>query len=64
MGASEIFPQTITHNPNSRLIAVVGDGEYVVYTAQVYLIKIYFIYIYIYINNNNYYYYINYIRKL
>eukprot|EP00392_Amoebophrya_sp_AT5.2_P001330 g1332.t1 len=34
MGSSEIFPQTIAHNPNSRLIVVVGDGEYVVYTAQ------------------------------
>lgn len=34
MGASEIFPQRIAHNPNGRLLAVVGDGEYVVYTAQ------------------------------
>jgi len=35
MGASEIFPQSIHHHPNGRLFAVCGDGEYVVYTAQV-----------------------------
>lgn len=34
MGACEVFPQTISHHPNGRLIAVCGDGEYVVYTAQ------------------------------
>lgn len=34
MGASEIFPQKVIHAPNGRLFAVVGDGEYVVYTAQ------------------------------
>ena len=28
------YHQAIIHNPNSRLIAVVGDGEYVIYTAQ------------------------------
>ena len=39
MGASEIFPQIVTHNPNGRLFAVVGDGEYVVYTAQVVIIR-------------------------
>lgn len=31
----EVFPQAISHHPNGRLIAVCGDGEYVVYTAQV-----------------------------
>lgn len=31
----EIFPQTISHHPNGRLIAVCGDGEYVIYTSQV-----------------------------
>ncbi|CAD7940239.1 unnamed protein product [Amoebophrya sp. A120] len=34
MGAAEIFPQSLVHNPNSRLLVIVGDGEYVVYTAQ------------------------------
>ncbi|VUZ39819.1 unnamed protein product [Hymenolepis diminuta] len=34
MGASEIFPHTVTHNANGRFVAVCGDGEYVVYTAM------------------------------
>ena len=33
MGASEIFPHTVTHSANGRFVAVCGDGEYVVYTA-------------------------------
>ncbi|CDJ44472.1 coatomer protein complex subunit beta, putative, partial [Eimeria tenella] len=34
IGNSDIFPQSISHHPNGRFIAVVGDGEYVIYTAQ------------------------------
>eukprot|EP00127_Corallochytrium_limacisporum_P000942 Clim_evm26s33 gene=Clim_evmTU26s33 len=33
MGSAEIYPQTISHNPNGRFIVVCGDGEYVIYTA-------------------------------
>ena len=32
---SDIFPQSLSHHPNGRFLAVVGDGEYVIYTAQV-----------------------------
>ncbi|PHJ17469.1 coatomer subunit beta -2-like [Cystoisospora suis] len=34
LGHCEIFPQSISHHPNGRFIAVCGDGEYVIYTAQ------------------------------
>ena len=34
MGSTEIYPQKIIHHPSGRLFAVVGDGEWVVYTAQ------------------------------
>ncbi|CDJ57778.1 coatomer protein complex subunit beta, putative [Eimeria maxima] len=34
--SGDIFPQSISHHPNGRFIAVVGDGEYVIYTAQAY----------------------------
>ncbi|PFH35779.1 putative COPI protein [Besnoitia besnoiti] len=34
LGQCEIFPQNISHHPNGRFIAVCGDGEYVIYTAQ------------------------------
>eukprot|EP00923_Selenidium_pygospionis_P046386 GHVN01079974.1.p1 GENE.GHVN01079974.1~~GHVN01079974.1.p1 ORF type:complete len:985 (+),score=199.69 GHVN01079974.1:138-3092(+) len=34
MGACECFPQSISHHPSGRFIAVCGDGEYVVYTPQ------------------------------
>eukprot|EP01053_Blabericola_migrator_P000348 Blabericola_migrator_1__347@NODE_1088_length_5485_cov_101_249354_g746_i0_p1_GENE_NODE_1088_length_5485_cov_101_249354_g746_i0NODE_1088_length_5485_cov_101_249354_g746_i0_p1_ORF_typecomplete_len887_score139_45Coatomer_WDAD/PF04053_14/23Coatomer_WDAD/PF04053_14/2_8e03Coatomer_WDAD/PF04053_14/1_2e121WD40/PF00400_32/9_5e02WD40/PF00400_32/3_5WD40/PF00400_32/5_6e06WD40/PF00400_32/1_1e06WD40/PF00400_32/4_5e10WD40/PF00400_32/1_3e08WD40/PF00400_32/43WD40/PF00400_32/3_6e02WD40/PF00400_32/1_5e03ANAPC4_WD40 len=33
-GSSAMFPQTISHHPNGRLVAVCGDGEYCVLTAQ------------------------------
>ena len=33
LGTTEIFPTTITHSPNGRFVTVVGDGEYIVYTA-------------------------------
>nr|CAG4638264.1 EOG090X01FO [Cyclestheria hislopi] len=34
MGACEIYPQTIAHNPNGRFVVVCGDGEYIIYTAM------------------------------
>ncbi|XP_005099692.1 coatomer subunit beta' [Aplysia californica] len=34
MGSCEIYPQTISHNPNGRFVVVCGDGEYTIYTAM------------------------------
>lgn len=34
MGATELFPQTLQHNCNGRFIAICGDGEFIIYTAQ------------------------------
>jgi len=34
LGACEIFPQMLKHNCNGRFIAVCGDGEFIIYTAQ------------------------------
>lgn len=34
LGACELYPQAIKHNCNGRFIAVCGDGEYIIYTAQ------------------------------
>uniref|UniRef100_T1GNT3 BPTI/Kunitz inhibitor domain-containing protein n=1 Tax=Megaselia scalaris TaxID=36166 RepID=T1GNT3_MEGSC len=34
MGACEIYPQTISHNPNGRFVVVCGDGEYIIYTSM------------------------------
>eukprot|EP00877_Chromochloris_zofingiensis_P000490 jgi/Chrzof1/10441/UNPLg00368.t1 len=33
LGACDIYPQSLRHNPNGRFVTVCGDGEYVVYTA-------------------------------
>ena len=33
LGTTEIFPTSIIHAPNGRFVTVVGDGEYIVYTA-------------------------------
>lgn len=33
LGTTEIFPTSIMHSPNGRWVTVVGDGEYIVYTA-------------------------------
>lgn len=33
LGTVDIFPQTMSHSPNGRFVTVVGDGEYVIYTA-------------------------------
>ncbi|XP_034100019.1 coatomer subunit beta' [Drosophila nasuta] len=34
MGACEIYPQTISHNPNGHFVVVCGDGEYIIYTSM------------------------------
>ncbi|EZA57396.1 coatomer subunit beta' [Ooceraea biroi] len=34
MGACEIYPQTLQHNPNGRFLVVCGDGEYIIYTSM------------------------------
>ena len=33
LGTTELFPTSIMHSPNGRFVTVVGDGEYIVYTA-------------------------------
>ncbi|KNC77177.1 coatomer subunit beta', partial [Sphaeroforma arctica JP610] len=33
LGACEIYPQSLQHNPNGRFVVVCGDGEYIIYTA-------------------------------
>ena len=33
IGTTEIFATSIMHSPNGRFVTVVGDGEYIVYTA-------------------------------
>ena len=33
MGTADVFPNFLQHSPNGRFITVVGDGEYVIYTA-------------------------------
>jgi len=34
LGTCELYPQLIRHNCNGRFIAVCGDGEFIIYTAQ------------------------------
>ena len=34
MGSCEVYPQTLSHNPNGRFVVVCGDGEYIIYTAM------------------------------
>jgi coatomer subunit beta' len=34
MGACEIYPQTISYNPNGRFVVVCGDGEFIIYTSM------------------------------
>ena len=34
LGACELYPQTLKHNCNGRFVAVCGDGEFIIYTAQ------------------------------
>jgi coatomer subunit beta' len=33
IGSTEIFAQSLVHSPNGRFVTVVGDGEYITYTA-------------------------------
>jgi coatomer subunit beta' len=33
LGSTEIYPTSIQHSPNGRFVTVVGDGEYIIYTA-------------------------------
>ncbi len=33
IGTTEIFATSLSHSPNGRFVTVVGDGEYIVYTA-------------------------------
>eukprot|EP00045_Choanoeca_perplexa_P013710 m.156219 g.156219 ORF g.156219 m.156219 type:complete len:969 (-) comp16435_c0_seq1:82-2988(-) len=33
LGSCEIYPQTLSHNPNGRFVVVCGDGEYIIHTA-------------------------------
>ena len=33
LGRCDFFPQTLSHSPNGRFVASIGDGEFVVYTA-------------------------------
>ncbi|XP_071805728.1 coatomer subunit beta'-like [Asterias amurensis] len=34
MGSCDVYPQTVSHNPNGRFVVVCGDGEYIIYTAM------------------------------
>jgi len=34
LGTCELYPQAIIHNCNGRFVAVCGDGEFIIYTAQ------------------------------
>ena len=33
LGSCELYPQSLSHSPNGRFVAVCGDGEYIIYTA-------------------------------
>lgn len=39
MGICEIYPQKILHSNNSRFIAVIGGGEYVIYSALAWRVR-------------------------
>lgn len=34
LGSCGIYPQTIEHSPNGRVLCISGDGEYTIYTAR------------------------------
>jgi coatomer subunit beta' len=34
LGSCELYPQVLKHNCNGRFVAVCGDGEFIIYTAQ------------------------------
>eukprot|EP00899_Mesostigma_viride_P001865 jgi/Mesvir1/1167/Mv17669-RA.1 len=33
LGSCDLYPQSLSHNPNGRFVVVCGDGEYIIYTA-------------------------------
>eukprot|EP00002_Diphylleia_rotans_P003687 TRINITY_DN1256_c0_g1_i3.p1 TRINITY_DN1256_c0_g1~~TRINITY_DN1256_c0_g1_i3.p1 ORF type:complete len:823 (-),score=163.17 TRINITY_DN1256_c0_g1_i3:43-2511(-) len=33
LGNTEVYPQSLKHNPNGRFVVMCGDGEYTIYTA-------------------------------
>lgn len=33
LGTTEVYPQALQHSPNGRYVAVIGDGEYIIYTS-------------------------------
>ncbi|XDT04658.1 Trp-Asp (WD) repeats profile [Nakaseomyces glabratus] len=33
LGSVDVFPQILKHSPNGRFVTVVGDGEFIIYTA-------------------------------
>jgi coatomer subunit beta' len=33
LGHCDVFPQSLQHSPNGRFVTVLGDGEYIIYTA-------------------------------
>lgn len=33
LGSCDLYPQSLSHNPNGRFVTVCGDGEYIIYTA-------------------------------
>ena len=35
LGSCDVYPQTLVHNSNGRFVAACGEGEYIIYTAQV-----------------------------
>ncbi|CAD6966375.1 unnamed protein product, partial [Tilletia laevis] len=35
IGGSEVYATNLVHSPNGRFVAVVGDGEYIIYTVLV-----------------------------
>lgn len=39
LGACEVYPQNLVHNSNGSFICVCGDGEYIIYTSQVRVLK-------------------------
>ncbi|KAG5354790.1 Coatomer subunit beta' [Yarrowia sp. B02] len=41
LGSVEVFPTFLRHSPNGRFVAVVGDGEYIIYTALAWRNKAY-----------------------
>lgn len=41
LGSIEIYPQSLNHSPNGKFVAVVGDGEYIIYTSLAWRSKTY-----------------------